>query len=539
MNGKVLERYAELMIDKIRQMSAGEWQKPWFTPRAGLPQNISGRPYNSMNRLMLYMEMDRMGYTLPVFMTFRQLKDENLMVTKGSHALPVTFYDITVKHKTTGEKISFDDYKSLPELQKQEYKVTPFMKHFYVFNIDQTDFKEKYPERYEGMRVRFSGPAVADNVKGNRNPWLDKMIKEQKWLCPIELKVQDRAYYSPSKDRIVLPTPGQFKDMESFQMTALHEIAHSTGHSSRLDRGLHHPFGTCGYAREEIIAEFTAAVTGRDLGIAVTPRKENAQYLKSWLSNLKEDPGYVMSVLREAGKASAMIEESVEKQHTLADTSAREEDISPLPIKEEGNNETVSSGILDMYNRSKEQYPDAMALIRVGDEYKAYNQDAERLHEVLGVCARKAVSEKDGTPVMTASFRHVDLDTHLHSIIKAGSKVTINHYEKVAAPDKSMTPPLLFKGGRREIEITSAGAVIRTNGNQYDATGILKGLEKAGIDVRNISGSQWESMLRGRGTVLNPAKQKMLFSIRKQPSGYGVRIADISGKISSSVQREL
>ena len=164
---------------------------------------------------------DRMGYTLPVFMTFRQLKDENLMVTKGSHALPVTFYDITVKHKTTGEKISFDDYKSLPELQKQEYKVTPFMKHFYVFNIDQTDFKEKYPERYEGMRVRFSGPAVADNVKGNRNPWLDKMIKEQKWLCPIELKVQDRAYYSPSKDRIVLPAPGQFKDMESFQMTAL------------------------------------------------------------------------------------------------------------------------------------------------------------------------------------------------------------------------------------------------------------------------------------------------------------------------------
>lgn len=205
MNGKVLERYAELMIDKIRQMSAGEWQKPWFTPRAGLPQNISGRPYNSMNRLMLYMEMDRMGYTLPVFMTFRQLKDENLMVIKGSHALPVTFYDITVKHKTTGEKISFDDYKSLPELQKQEYKVTPFMKHFYVFNIDQTDFKEKYPERYEDMRVRFSGPAVADNVKGNGNPRLDKMIKEQKWLCPIELKVQDRAYYSPSKDRIVLP----------------------------------------------------------------------------------------------------------------------------------------------------------------------------------------------------------------------------------------------------------------------------------------------------------------------------------------------
>lgn len=98
-----------------------------------------------------------------------------------------------------------------------------------------------------------------------------------------------------------------------------------------IDRGLHHPFGTCGYAREEIIAEFTAAVAGRDLGIAVTPRKENAQYLKSWLSNLKEDPGYVMSVLREAGKASAMIEDSVEKQHTLADTSARKRTYPHFP----------------------------------------------------------------------------------------------------------------------------------------------------------------------------------------------------------------
>lgn len=60
---------------------------------------------------------------------------------------------------------------------------------------------------------------------------------------------------------------------------------------------------------------------------------------------------------------------------------------------------------------------------------------------------------------MTASFRHVDLDTHLRSIIKAGSKVATTIMRKAAAPDKSMTPPLLFKGGRREIEITSEGAV--------------------------------------------------------------------------------
>lgn len=144
-----------------------------------------------------------MGYIFLVFMIFCQLKDENLMVIKGLYVFFVIFYDIIVKYKMMGEKISFDDYKSFLEFQKQEYKVIFFMKYFYVFNIDQMDFKEKYLEWYEGMRVRFFGFVVVDNVKGNRNFWLDKMIKEQKWFCFIELKVQDRVYYSLFKDRIV------------------------------------------------------------------------------------------------------------------------------------------------------------------------------------------------------------------------------------------------------------------------------------------------------------------------------------------------
>lgn len=100
-------------------------------------------------------------------------------------------------------------------------------------------------------------------------------------------------------------------------------------------------------------------------------------------------------------------------------------------------------------------------------------------------------------------------------------------------------PLLLFKGGRREIEITSGKAVIRTNGNEYDATGILRSLEKAGVNVRDVTEGQWTSMLKGQGTCLDSGKPKSLFSIQKQASGYGMRIADIAGSISASIQKEV
>ena len=87
MNGKVLEDMRNWWLTRSGRCPPVNGRSPG-SPRTGLPQNISGRPYNSMNRLMLYMEMDRMGYTLPVFMTFRQLKDENLMIIKDRTPFP-------------------------------------------------------------------------------------------------------------------------------------------------------------------------------------------------------------------------------------------------------------------------------------------------------------------------------------------------------------------------------------------------------------------------------------------------------------------
>lgn len=160
------------------------------------------------------------------------------------------------------------------------------MRYFNVFNLDQTNFAEKYPEKWEIIKKRFCFTEPVND--GYRNQLIDQTIEKQTWVCPIELKEQNHAFYSPGTDSITLPTIKQFSNGKEFYYTALHEMAHSTGHPERLARKFGYQ-GTFLYAHEELIAELSSAVTGRDLGLAVLPRKENAQYLKGWLSEITND----------------------------------------------------------------------------------------------------------------------------------------------------------------------------------------------------------------------------------------------------------
>lgn len=84
----------------------------------------------------------------------------------------------------------------------------------------------------------------------------------EKLVCPIREQQGDRAFYSPLADYIVVPLRSQFVDMQSFYETLLHEMGHSTGHPTRLNRDLAHPFGSEEYGKEELTAEFAAALAG-------------------------------------------------------------------------------------------------------------------------------------------------------------------------------------------------------------------------------------------------------------------------------------
>ena len=96
---------------------------------------------------------------------------------------------------------------------------------------------------------------------------VDRMIADNRWICPIKPMFGDSAYFSISKNEIVMPEKRQFKDGESFYSNLFHEMGHSTGAEGQLDRIKPATFGSAEYAREELVAELTAALTAQRYGM--------------------------------------------------------------------------------------------------------------------------------------------------------------------------------------------------------------------------------------------------------------------------------
>ena len=179
---KALQRFAELMIEKIKQVE-DNWQKPWFGIKGGgLPQNIEGRTYNGVNSFMLFLLSEKEQYSLPVYMTFMQAKDSGLNILKGEKSFPVIYWNFSVRDKN-GKKIPFDVYNNLYKNEQQEYKVTPFLKTYNVFNVQQTNLQETKPEKWEALKEQFKIPAIKDEQGMLTVPLIDAMVREQQWIC--------------------------------------------------------------------------------------------------------------------------------------------------------------------------------------------------------------------------------------------------------------------------------------------------------------------------------------------------------------------
>lgn len=332
---RALDRFAELMIQKISSIS-NDWEKPWFTEgMMKWPKNLSGREYNGLNAFMLMLHCEDNGYKLPVFCTFNRiaglnyskdksgrqvpLVDENgeklpqVSVKKGEKSFPVFLTTFTVVDKETKEKIKYDDFRKLSEEEQKRYSVYPKLNVFNVFNVDQTNMKEARPELYARIVAdnELKRPASIDEAKMSF-PALDAMIEHGLWVCPIFPRHQDKAYYSITKDEIVVPEKGQFISGESFYGTLLHEMTHSTGAKERLDRFKASSFGDADYAREELVAELGSALISSRYGIAKQIKDESAAYLQSWLKELKESPDFIKTTLFDVKRASSMITQCID-----------------------------------------------------------------------------------------------------------------------------------------------------------------------------------------------------------------------------------
>ena len=311
---KNAQKFADLMISKIESINTN-WKKPWFsrklTSSTFLPQNITGRTYTSGNAFLLLLLTEEKNYQTPVFMTFKQANELNVNILKGSESFPVYYNMIAAFNRETGDKITIEEYKELTEEEKKEYKLVSNTKYYLVFNLDQTNYAEKHPAKWEILKDIFKPvkeEPTEEDLKMYKNPILDNMLKSKSWVCPIILKKSDRAFFSPAKDKIEMPLKNQFVSGEAFYSTQLHEMAHSTGTAERCNRtdftgGKH----TKVYGREELVAEFSAALTGVILGITSGIREENAAYLKGWIKNIKEEPKFLITVLSDSIKAVKFI----------------------------------------------------------------------------------------------------------------------------------------------------------------------------------------------------------------------------------------
>lgn len=325
-----LQKFSDMLIARMEQMKESKWKKGWTdgrTAQFGLPQNLVGRPYTGSNAFLSQIHTTMEHYRMPVYLTIKQIRDAGGMIKKGEHSIPIFKWDLRIKDKD-GKKLSESDYRNMTKEEQAECTVRPYLKVYNEWNIDQTNLEEVNKEKYDAILKRFKSEPIKDEVGMYKNEAFDNLLKEQSWVCPIEYeKFNESAFYSPKRDQIVVPSKKQFnisntpedvfKDGMEFYGTTIHEMAHSTGHESRLGRdGIVKidQFGSDQYAKEELVAELTSALIGNAMGFDSRIRENNIAYLQNWIGSLKKDPKFLKSVMSDVNKSSKMVLEHIDEQ---------------------------------------------------------------------------------------------------------------------------------------------------------------------------------------------------------------------------------
>jgi len=285
--------YQEVTDRIVTLLEAGvtPWHKDWSErPGDGIPCNaVTNRPYSGIN-VLVYWLSQAAGYAKPRYLTFKQAKDAGGNVRKGEKGTPIyLFTPITIEDKKTGEE-----------------KSIPLIRQYTVFNVDQCD---NLPENI---------------VKGKPVPALNKDEREN--LADEFIKATGADFregkgspcYVPSKDFITVPDFKAFRSKEGYYGASFHELAHWTGHKSRLDRNFKSRFDTNAYAMEELVAELTAAFLCAEFGFNY--ENNNAAYLGHWIGVMKADKRAIFTTVSAAQKAAnflrgkALVDENEEKE---------------------------------------------------------------------------------------------------------------------------------------------------------------------------------------------------------------------------------
>ena len=309
---EAVEAKRKAMVDQLLDFIENNptaWEAGWYKV-GGTPRNgKTSKPYNGLNALWLYLLGEHKGYTDPRWVTYQQAKDLNASVKAGEKSANI-FYWSWYDKKT---KKPFDDatVKDMDKDERQKYlneNVRPVLKYYQVFNAAQCN---NFP------KLNVEQKEMTADERARQNAKIEKIISNS--AAPINYDGGNRAYYSPMSDSIHLPEIKRFHTMQDYYATALHEIAHSTGHASRLNREMIGKFGTSDYAKEELRAELASVFMQLDYDISVEGKhfENHAAYLQSWLKRVRDDQKEFFAAVTDAEKISEYVGERYLQAHAV------------------------------------------------------------------------------------------------------------------------------------------------------------------------------------------------------------------------------
>lgn len=266
---KVEEIVTQKIIEHLKEGKI-PWKKPWTSI---VPQNFATkRPYHGINLFLLGV----LEYPFPYFVTFKQAMSLKGSVKKGEKGHFVVYWDFF-------EKVEED------KQGKPKVVTIPFLKYYTVFNVAQCD----------GIEI----PPLAEH---QRNENFEEILKTYPNRPELE-EGQNRAYYSPSEDKVVLPPLNRFSRVDEYYSAMYHEFTHSTGEKGRLNRfdgNSQFIFGSESYSKEELVAELGSAFLCARYEFDNRCLVNSSAYIQGWITALNNDP---QMIVHASGKASRAV----------------------------------------------------------------------------------------------------------------------------------------------------------------------------------------------------------------------------------------
>jgi antirestriction protein ArdC len=277
LTAKLIDLMLNGSTDWVKKLSEGQPYNPKTKAR-----------YNGVNNLYLSLTSIERGYNDNRWYTFNQLQEMGLKLKKGSKAVAIEGY--TLIDKQTKKEFTSKTLDGMTDAEKADYKaknVYPKYSYYNVFNascvigLEPATKAEKQPAYERCEKIVANSPTKIING-GNT------------------------AYYWVSRDEIRIPKMSEFDTVDIYYSTLLHEMAHATGHKTRLNRSVETERDK---DIDELTAELTTLFISQKLGIKPCDKllQTHVAHCKKYADKIKLEPNDLFKAIKQAEQAEKFI----------------------------------------------------------------------------------------------------------------------------------------------------------------------------------------------------------------------------------------